>query len=129
MFKDKFKRIIKDIKLIFIILIILTLLGSVCYFLFNGISVAKGVTQITPVNVSQNGFICNTKSITAARSSGNVFMVTNGGLKYNVLDKKIYDYLELNIGKSIMVNYEKIAYFHNPCITSEYIITGIKNLY
>ena len=126
-FMDKFKNTIKNIKFVLSFLVIIFLLITIGLYMFNGITVSKGITEISPVNISQNGFFCKTKSVTAARSSSSgSFIISNSGLKYNILDSKIYDYLESNIGKSLIVNYEKRAYYHNPCMTSEYIITGIK---
>lgn len=53
-------------------------------------------------------------------------MISNSGLKYMVSSKDVYEYLKENIGKSIIVNYDKKAFYHNPCISSEYIITSVK---
>lgn len=108
-------------------LIALLFVGIIGCLFYNGITVSSGVTQITPINVAENGLFCNTKTITAARSAGgNTLMVSNSGLKYIVKEQTIYNYLKNNIGKSVIVNYDKKSFYHNPCITSEYVITSIK---
>ena len=115
---------VKKFDILFGILFILIM--GLCFF-FNGITTSKGVTSISPINVAENGFFCKTKSVTAARSSDSgSFIVSSGGLKYNVLNKDIYRYLEQNIGKTVVVNYEKRSFFFNPCLNSQYIITEYK---
>lgn len=118
-------KFLQKLKYTLILTFTLICLLVVAYYLFYGITVGKRITQIIPVNISENGIFCNTKSITAARSAGDSFIISNGGLKYNIIDKNIYNYLKNNIGKTVLVNYEKKAYYHNPCMTSEYIITSI----
>lgn len=111
---------------LFLSLVTIVLFG-IFYLFYNGITVSSGITQITPINVSENGFFCNTKTITAARNSGgNTLMISNSGIKYIVKDEKAYNYLKNNIGKSVIVNYDKKSFYYNPCITSEYVITSIK---
>lgn len=125
--KNQISKMLKTTKLILILIFTILILSIISFYLFNGITTSKGITSITPVNIAENGFFCKTKSVTAARSSDSgSFIVSSNGLKYNVLDENIYLYLEKNIGKSVVVNYEKKSWYHNPCLTSEYIITEIK---
>lgn len=124
--KDNISKTLKTTKLVIILMITTLILSVLSYYLFNGITTSKGITSITPINVAENGFFCKTKSVTAARSSDSgSFIISSNGLKYNILDETIYLYLEKNIGKTVVVNYEKKSWYHNPCLTSEYIITKI----
>lgn len=124
--KDNISKTLKTTKLVMILMITTLILSVLSYYLFNGITTSKGITSITPINVAENGFFCKTKSVTAARSSDSgSFIISSNGLKYNILDETIYLYLEKNIGKTVVVNYEKKSWYHNPCLTSEYIITKI----
>lgn len=124
--KDNISKTLKTTKLVIILMITTLILSVLSYYLFNGITTSKGITSITPINIAENGFFCKTKSVTAARSSDSgSFIISSNGLKYNILDETIYLYLEKNIGKTVVVNYEKKSWYHNPCLTSEYIITKI----
>lgn len=117
------KKIFNKLKIILIIGVIVSILG----FFYNGVSTSSGITQIIPVNVATNNFVCY--SITAARSAGNTLMVSNGGLKYSVLDKNIYKRLEQSVGKPITISYEKRRLSLNPCLNSgEYVIKEIKDI-
>lgn len=110
------------------ILIGLISVGFICgaIFFYNGITISNGISAISPINISKS-LICQTMKVTAARSAMNngIVMVNSQPLEYNVLDKKIFKDLENNMGKTVNIKYEKRKFYFNPCLNSEYIITGI----
>ena len=97
------------------------------------IQTKSGTTVITPINVSNNGFIFKSMTVTATRNFGinnsNVVAVgnINNILKYSVIDKGIYDKIISNIGKPIEVEYTVDMFYLDPKIENDYVITGLIN--